>query len=228
MEERDFVSRAHSRRVRDRPRQLCRVALSDADRDRCTARLEESRGEAVRGRRPDHRSLGVARGRQRRGRACRPRRQVRRHAEPDCRLHIQHRFRAGRSRRATGEPDALQPLLSREARVLPGKPGHLQFRRLGHRCGEHSGRRYAAAVLQPPDRPQPGPGSTGAGRRPSHGTGRPLQHRRHRHRDPGCSQGACGPHQFFRVASAPRHPAPQQRRGDGHEAFGGAERPRLE
>ena len=53
----------------------------------------------------------------------RRRREVRRDAEPDRRLHLQHRLRAGRSRRAAGQPHALQPVLSGEARVLPREPG---------------------------------------------------------------------------------------------------------
>ena len=72
---------------------------------------------------------------ERSGRRRRRRREVRRHPEPDRRPHLQHRLRAGRGRRAAGEPDAVQPVLSREARVLPGEPGHLHLRqqRLGRR-----------------------------------------------------------------------------------------------
>ena len=60
------------------------------------------------------------------------RREVRRHAEPDRRLHLQHRLRAGRGRRAAGQPDALQPVLSGEARVLSREPGHVRVRRRRH------------------------------------------------------------------------------------------------
>ena len=41
---------------------------------------------------------------------------------------VQHRLRAGRGRRAAGEPHALQPLLPREARVLPRGARHLRLR----------------------------------------------------------------------------------------------------
>ena len=43
----------------------------------------------------------------------------------------QHRLRAGRGGRAAGQPDALQPVVSREARVLPRGPRHLRLRRGG-------------------------------------------------------------------------------------------------
>ena len=41
----------------------------------------------------------------------RRRREIRHHREPDRRPHRQHRLRAGRGRRAAGQPDALQPVL---------------------------------------------------------------------------------------------------------------------
>ena len=58
----------------------------------------------------------------------RRRRQVRRHGEPHRRLHHQHRLRAGRDRRAAGEPHALQPVLSREARLLSRGARHVRLR----------------------------------------------------------------------------------------------------
>ena len=73
-------------------------------------------------------------GAQRRRARRRPRRQVRRHQEPDRRLHLQHRLRAGRGRRSAGEPHALQPAVSREARVLPGRAGHLHLRHVRRRA----------------------------------------------------------------------------------------------
>ena len=57
--------------------------------------------------------------------------QVRAHARPDCRRHGQHRLRAGGRGPAAGEPDAVQPVLSREAGVLSGGARHL---RLWRRC----------------------------------------------------------------------------------------------
>ena len=48
-----------------------------------------------------------------------------RHPRPD----LQHRLRAGRRRHPAGEPHALQPVLSRAPRFLPGGTGHLRVRR---------------------------------------------------------------------------------------------------
>ena len=56
-------------------------------------------------------------------------RQVRRDAGADRRSHLQHRLRAGGGGRAAGQPDPLQPVLSREARVLPRGAGDLRLRR---------------------------------------------------------------------------------------------------
>ena len=50
------------------------------------------------------------------------------HVEPDRRPHLQHRFRAGRSRSATRQPDALLALFPREARLLPRRGQQLQLR----------------------------------------------------------------------------------------------------
>ena len=58
----------------------------------------------------------------------RRRREIRRDGQPDGRPHDQHRLRAGRSRRAAGQPHALQPPVSREARVLPRRPRDLRLR----------------------------------------------------------------------------------------------------
>ena len=69
---------------------------------------------------------------QRPRRRRRARRQVRRHREPDGRRDRQHRLRAGRSRRAAGQPDAVQPAVSREARLLPRGPRHLRLRAQRH------------------------------------------------------------------------------------------------
>ena len=66
----------------------------------------------------------------------RRRREVQHHAEPDGRPHLQHRLRAGRGRRAAGEPDALQPVLPREARLLPREPGPLHLRRAPSASGQ--------------------------------------------------------------------------------------------
>ena len=84
----------------------------------------------------------------------------------DVGLHGQHRLLAGGGRRAAGQPVALQPVLSREARLLPRELRHLPVRRWRRAAvaagggGGGGGRRRTAervaghaAVLQPPDRP---------------------------------------------------------------------------
>ena len=57
------------------------------------------------------------------------RREVRRDVGPDLGLHRQHRLLAGRGRRAADQPDALQPVLPREARLLPRELRRLPVRR---------------------------------------------------------------------------------------------------
>ena len=76
----------------------------------------------------DHRSAAHAAESNDRDRRRRRRREVRHHRQPDRRPHRQHRLRAGRGRRAAGQPDALQPVLSGEARLLPRGPRHLRLR----------------------------------------------------------------------------------------------------
>ena len=75
-------------------------------------------------------------------------------------LHRQHRLLAGRGRRAAGQPDALQPVLPGEARLLPRELRRLPVRRPATRGGGGGGgggRQNAVAghdlVLQPADRP---------------------------------------------------------------------------
>ncbi len=112
-----------SDRAAARERRLAGVVshlrLGDAGRTRGAARQQEHRDQAVRQCPIDDRSPGVSPRHERR--RCRPRRrpEVRHHAEPDRRLHLQHRLRAGRSRRAAGQPDALCVELAGEARFLP-------------------------------------------------------------------------------------------------------------
>ena len=81
--------------------------------------------------------------------------QVQPHAVDDARRHLSHRLRAGRSRSAAGEPDALQPVLSREARLLPRELRHLHLRRRGRRRFSTNGEQ-PGAVLQPAHRPERG------------------------------------------------------------------------
>ena len=72
---------------------------------------------------------GVTARHQRSRRRFRRRRQVRHHPEPHRRLHLQHRLRAGGSRRAAGQPDPVQPAVSGEARILPGERRDVRVRR---------------------------------------------------------------------------------------------------
>ena len=95
----------------------------------------------------------------RQGLRRRLRREIRRDVGTDVGLHGQHRLLAGRSRRAAGQPDALQLVLPGEARLLPR-----ELRRLPIRLGQHRRRwrrqrrapeRLAGhdLFLQPADRP---------------------------------------------------------------------------
>ncbi len=59
----------------------------------------------------------------------RPRREVRRDHRAHVGLHGQHRLLAGRGRRTAGEPDAVQPVLPGEARLLSRELRHLPVRR---------------------------------------------------------------------------------------------------
>ena len=93
----------------------------------------------------------------------RHRRKVRHHPEPDRRLHRQHRLRPGRGRRAADQPHALQPVLPREARLLPRERRALRLRRRQQfQCGPQ---RRAAALLQPANRAQCRPGRADRRRR---------------------------------------------------------------
>ena len=110
---------------------------------------------------------------QRRRPRRRPRREVRRHEEPDRRLHLQHRLRAGRGRRSAGEPDALQPVVSRKARVLPRRAGHSSrsaARRRQPCRHDGGGQRRADDLLQPAHRPAGRPRGADHRRRPLVGT----------------------------------------------------------
>ena len=115
---------------------------------------------------------------QRQRRRRRRRREVRRHREPDRRPHREHRLRAGRDRRAAGQPDALQPVPAREARVLPRGPRPVRLRPRRRRRGgggsrrRRRQRRHAVPVLQPAHRPQSQPRRPDRRRRPPDRQGR--------------------------------------------------------
>ena len=142
----------HLRRgVRGAGRRVPRVGGGHPGRAGGPARRHPPGDQALRHRRRHHR-------RQRAGRPGGPPRrdrrrpQVRRHPEPDRRLHRQHRLRPGRGGRAAGEPDPLQPVLPREARVLPGGARHLRLRagELPDRPHPAAGQRARAGALRRP------------------------------------------------------------------------------
>ena len=138
--------------------------------------------------------------------------QVRADAKPDRRCDLPHRFRAGGGGRPADQPDALQRVLSGEARLLHRRPGHFRFRR---RAGRQQSRRRAAAVLQPADRLEPGPGGAGRRRRAADRPRRRVQHRRAQHPDRGQAVGQSARHEFLRAPPQAQSSAPQQRRRDG-------------
>ena len=100
------------------------------------------------------------------------RRQVRRDPEPERRLHLQHRLRPGGSRRTAGEPDAVQPVLPGEARVLSREPGRVRLRRRALERLAGRDRRRADPVLQPAHRLAGQPDGADRGRRAADGTAR--------------------------------------------------------
>ena len=108
-----------------------------------------------------------------RGRGGR-RAQVERDAEPRARRHRQHRLRPGRGGRAADQPRPLQPLLSREAPVLPRE------RRLLHDGDAGRG----GPLLQPAHRDRArGPDRADPRRRAALGQARGLERRPRRHAD---------------------------------------------
>ena len=204
---------------------------------RAPAGEPQPRGQALRHRghhhRP-HRRPGVE---QRGGRQRGHRRQVRHHAEPDRRLHLEHRLRAGRGGRAPGQPDPLPAVLPREARVLPGGTGHLRLRTgrphrpaggtRGRGGGRHLRRRQrAAALLQPEDRARAGPRGPHRGGRAGDRQGRAVRRRGAEH--PRRRRGGLGQRadQLHGGAAAPRRPPAQLHRRHVHQPVGVAGGPR--
>jgi hypothetical protein len=125
-QERDVVPDARATRARA-ARPLPCVACRHADGARSAARITHLRGEAVRGVESDQRHRGDAADLERTSPRTWRGRESGRDAGADGRPHLQHRLRAGGGRRAAGEPDALQPVLSGEARLLPGELGLFGF-----------------------------------------------------------------------------------------------------
>ncbi len=152
------------------------------------------------------------------------------HAEPDRRPHLQHRLRAGRSRRAAGEPDALQPVLSREARLLPRESRACSRSAAPAARATAACRRHADSLLQPAHRAQPGTREVpiwGGGR--AHRPRRTLQRRPDQHADARPSRWRMRRRPTSRRGPREaRHPAPQQHRRACHVAVGDVHRARLE
>ena len=184
VEERDRLPDEGAAVARSRPRRLLGVALRQPGRPRGAAALAQSRGEAVRDRRRDDRQQRDADADERSRRRLRRRREVQHHAEPDGRPHLQHRLRAGRGRRAAGEPHALQPVLPGETRLLPREPGAVHLR-------QQQLRRRRSPARPPTCRCSSTAGASGSeqprgadlGRRPRHRPHRPLLARPGQHAD---------------------------------------------
>ena len=157
----------------------------------------------------------------------RPRREVRHHQEPDRRLHLQHRLRAGRGRRGAGEPDAVQPAVPGEARVLPRRAGHCSrsaasaarpaaARREQRRRRRATRRRFstAGASVSRADAPVP---IIGGGR--LSGTRGAVDRRRAQHHErPTTMRRSAAQHQLHRAAAAARRAAAQHHRRAVHRA----------
>ena len=209
-----------------------------ADRGRGAGGEPCLRGQAVRDRFGGDRRQRRAARHQRGRRQRRARRQVRRDPEPDCRLHLQHRLRPGGGGRAAGEPDALQPLLPREAGLLPRGAGHLRLRATGRgpaaprrpapdraaRRRLSRQRRRADRLLQPPHRARAGrrrdqPDGADHRWRADDGEGRALQHRGPQHPDRRRRRRGCASHELHGAPGQARHPAAQPRRGHLHRAL---------
>ena len=136
-----------------------------------------------------------------------PRREVLDHAQPYPGRHAQSRLRAGRVGQRPDQPHPLQPVLSREARILPGTGRAVRLRR----------RARDGSVLQPADRHRQRhrggrPGDRTGGTRLGGGA-QPLHRRRHRS---GRENRAGGTQ--FGAAAARRSVPPNDRRGDRHLA----------
>ena len=118
------------------------------------------------------------------GRRHRRRREIRRHRQPHGRLHRQHRLRAGRDRRAAGEPHALQPVLSRRSASSSSRDAASSTSRAAVPApGQATPRTDSHTVLQPSHRPQRRPHRPDRRRRSTDRQGRQVRHRRDEHPD---------------------------------------------
>ncbi len=165
----------------------------ERSRARDAEKLQSDPVRAVLGepRLPDEYVLGLRR-------SVRHRREVRRHPRVEPRRDGQYRLRSSRGGRSAGKPHSLQPLLSREAWLLPRERRHL---RDGHRRFQES---HAPAFLQPPHRYRP------VRRARPHQSGREaerkvgaLQHRSDEHAN-GCGGRRHAREQFHRRGRPPR------------------------
>ena len=198
----------------------------------------QPRDQAVRHLRGHHRPHAGHAAPERRRRRLRGRRQVRHHPEPDRGLHLEHRLRPGRGGRAAGEPDPVQPVLPREARVLPRGPRHLRVRPGGR--PQPPRRRPAADRHRPVQRGEPRAHAVLLAPHRAPGRCRGAHHRRgESHRQGGRlrrrgAEHACGRRadrrrradQLHRRPDQARHPAPQRPRGPLHQPLGVARRRR--
>ena len=118
----------------------------------------------------------------------------------------------------------FRPVLSREARVLPGEPGGVRVRRSGRQPVRGCRPQRADPVLQPPHRPggarrRHGRGADGGGR-PADRPGRPVQRWRAAHPDRERAPDRHGGHGLLGGAHQARRAAPQQHRGPGGAPLG--------
>ena len=156
----------------------------------------------------------------------RPRREVCGHAGTGRRPDGQHRFRPGRSGRTADQPHAIQSVLPREARLLPGEPGHVRLRRRGDQQRRRQLRwrlhrqqqRRADPVLQPPDRIARESRGPAQRRRAAHRPRRHVQCRRAQHSDRRQGRGARRTgDQLQRDSRQTRRAAAEQHRSPVHQ-----------
>ena len=114
----------------------------------------------------------------------RPGLQARPHSLHDPGPVLEDRLRPGGSRPGGSQPHPLQPVLPREARLLPRRGRHLRVRREGGEAAPGSPA-ADAAVLQPAHRHRGGPQRAGGGRGQAHGPVRTLPDRGPAHDHPG-------------------------------------------
>ena len=222
LEERMVVPGPRAARADHLPRHPEGLVGGHAHRPGSAGRQPHHRAEAVRPQRALHRpDRGAAVGAGLRG-AGRRRLQVRADPELHRRPDRQHRLRPGRSRRAAGQPHPLQPVLPREARLLPRRRRHVRLRRPGQRRARRRQRRHALSLLQPAHRPRRRGRDPAAGRRAAHRQERPHHGRRPQRPDRLGRWARRRLGELHRAAGQARHPQPQCRRRHVHASHGDA------